>query len=102
MIELIEQHRRQIAELCQRYHVKRLELFGSAARADFDPNRSDVDFFVEFLSEDWHHAADDWFGLQEGLEALLGRNVDLVNAPSANNPYFLEVANRHRVELYAA
>jgi predicted nucleotidyltransferase len=102
MLPLIEQHRDQIAALCRRHGVKRLELFGSAARGDFTPGKSDLDFFVEFLSDDWHGAADRWFGLQEDLEALLGRKIDLVSIPAATNPYFLEVANRHKVSLYAA
>jgi len=33
---------------------------------------------------------------------LLGIKVDLVSAPDATNPYFLQVANRHRLTLYAA
>ena len=102
MIPLIEQHQSQIATICERYGVKRLELFGSAASGDFDPAASDVDFFYEFISSDWHGAADRYFGLWEGLESLLGHKVDLVSARDAKNPYFLEVANRHRVQLYAA
>jgi uncharacterized protein len=100
--DLIEKHRFEIAELCRKFAVKRLELFGSAARDDFNPTVSDVDFFVQFLSDDWHGAADRWFGLQEALEALLGRHVDLVSIDAAKNPFFLQVANRHRVQLYAA
>ena len=102
MLELIEQDRDRVADLCRRFEVKRLELFGSAARDDFDPQTSDLDFFVEFLSDDWHGAADRWFGLQEGLEALFGRKVDLVSIKATTNPFFLEVANRNRVKLYAA
>jgi predicted nucleotidyltransferase len=102
MIDLIEKNRPQIEDLCHKHHVKRLELFGSAARGDFDTDDSDVDFFVQFLYDSWEGAADDWFGLQEGLEALLQRKVDLVSVKTATNPYFLEVANRHRVQLYAA
>jgi hypothetical protein len=45
MLKLIEEHRVEIAGLCRKHGVKRLELFGSAARGDFDPGRSDVDFF---------------------------------------------------------
>ena len=41
----------EIAGICQRYRVSRLEVFGSAARgADFNPETSDVDFLVEFES----------------------------------------------------
>ena len=49
MHALIEQHRAAIGELCQRYGVRRAEVFGSGARGvDFDPQRSDIDFLVEF------------------------------------------------------
>jgi uncharacterized protein len=102
MPPLIEQHLPAISALCRKYEVKCLELFGSAASSDFDPDRSDLDFFVDFLSLDWHGAADRWFGLQEGLESLFSRKVDLVSLPDAKNPYFLQVANRHKVQLYAA
>ena len=102
MIDLIEKHRAEINALCTRYGVKRLELFGSAASGKFDPATSDIDFFVEFVSNDWHGAADRWFGLQEDLEKLLGHKIELVSLPDAKNPYFLEVANRHKVSLYAA
>lgn len=102
MLPLVEQHRTQIDALCRRYHVKRLELFGSAARGDFDPNHSDLDFFVEFADYNAPSIADQWFGLQEDLQKLLARKIDLVSPRMAKNPYFLEVANRHRVTLYAA
>jgi predicted nucleotidyltransferase len=102
MIDLIKQHRGQIQALCNHYNVKRLELFGSAARDDFDPAESDLDFFVEFLSYDSPQIADQWFGLQEDLANLLGRPIDLTSLRTPQNPYFLEVANRHKVALYAA
>jgi uncharacterized protein len=102
MIELIEQHREQIAELCRKYGVKRLELFGSASSGEFDPLSSDLDFFYEFERDDAKGIADRFFGLIEDLERLLGHKVDLVSAKDAKNPYFLEVANRHRTTLYAA
>ena|SRR5437667_3415021 len=102
MKKLIEQHRDEIAALCRQYGVRRLELFGSAARGDFDAQASDLDFMVEFLSDDWKGAADRWFGLQEGLEALFDCKIDLVSIKAAKNPYFLQVANRHKVQLYAA
>jgi predicted nucleotidyltransferase len=102
MLHLIEQHREQINNLCRTHGVKRLELFGSAARDDFDSTKSDLDFFVEFVSYDDPKIADHWFGLQEDLEQLLGFNIDLTSLRTARNPYFLQVANRHKVLLYAA
>lgn len=41
--------REAIAHACERYGVARLRVFGSAVTGRFDPNRSDVDFFVDFL-----------------------------------------------------
>ncbi|MBV8575147.1 MAG: nucleotidyltransferase domain-containing protein [Acetobacteraceae bacterium] len=52
MIDEIEQYREKLRALCRCFHVRRLDLFGSAARGDFDPERSDVDFLVEFDRED--------------------------------------------------
>lgn len=102
MNRLIEQHRQQIVELCTRFGVKRLELFGSAARGDFDPASSDIDFFYEFDASDITSMADRFFGFQEELVRLLGRPVDLISAKDATNPYFLDIANRNRLTLYAA
>jgi uncharacterized protein len=102
MIEFIDQHRQQISQICLKHQVKRLELFGSAVRDDFDPAKSDLDFFVEFCSYDSPGIADQWFGLQEDLEAVLGRPVDLSSIRAAKNPYFLEVTNRNKVALYNA
>jgi predicted nucleotidyltransferase len=100
--QFIEVHRVEIDELCHRYGVRRLELFGSATGARFDSNRSDVDFLVEFAERDHQCYADAYFGLAESLEALLGRPVDLVVTSSVTNPYFLEDIASSRTLLYAA
>jgi predicted nucleotidyltransferase len=100
MIPLFEQHRQEIAALCRRFGVRKLELFGSAARGDFG-TESDIDFFFEFDSDE-SGLADRFFGLSEELERLLGRTVDLVSGQDVRNPYFLQVANRDRITLYAA
>lgn len=102
MVPLIAQYRSEISELCRRYHVQRLELFGSAAGESFDSRRSDVDFLVEFepLAEGEH--ADAYFGLRESLELLLSRPIDLVMTKAIRNPYFLEAIEPSRTLLYAA
>jgi uncharacterized protein len=102
MDAIITQHSLEIADLCRRYRVRRLELFGSAAADRFDPPSSDVDFLVEFepLAEGEH--ADAYFGLRESLEALLSRPVDLVMTRAIRNPYFLEAIEPTRTLLYAA
>ncbi len=78
MHTLIEQRRAEIALLCRRYGVRRLEVFGSAARgADFDPASSDADFLVDFEPGSDMSPLKQFFGLAEDLQALLGRSVDL-------------------------
>ncbi len=67
-----------LAQLCRRFHVRRLEVFGSAARSeDFNPARSDVDFLIEF-----EPGADPGFSgfldIEEALEQVVGRPVDLI------------------------
>ncbi len=71
MIDLVEQHRQEIAALCRKYGVRKLELFGSAASGAFDHAQSDIDFFYEFDANP-KDLADRYFGLAEELEQLLG------------------------------
>ena len=97
----IAQHRPGIAAICQRYGIRRLEVFGSAARADdFDPDHSDADFLVEFAPgvEPGLHTI---FDAKADLEALLGRGVDLVEPGAVRNPYVLDSINRHRVIIFS-
>jgi uncharacterized protein len=102
VISLIEKHLPQIEAICRKYHVKRLDLFGSAAREDFDSARSDVDFFVEFEDRGWRGSFKRYIGLKLDLEELLGSPVDLVEPDAVRNQDFADVANRHRALVYAA
>jgi predicted nucleotidyltransferase len=102
MIEEIAQRRKELEALCRRLHVRRLDLFGSAARGDFDPGRSDLDFIVEFERSMPLHPFNAYFGLKEELEALLGRKVDLVIDGTIENPYRKTSIERNREVVYAA
>ncbi len=98
----VEQHRAEIEDLCRRYGVPTLDVFGSAARHDFDEARSDVDFLVEFAYYvPGMSALGQYFGLKEDLEQLLGRPVDLVSG-ELENPYFRRSVEATREPLYAA
>lgn len=77
MIADIVLHREQLRALCRRFHVRRLDVFGSAARGDFDPARSDIDFLVEFAASDDDVAR--FLDFKQALESLLARQVDLVD-----------------------
>ena len=102
MLTDIATRRDQIAALCRRHHVRRLELFGSAARGtDFDPARSDLDFLVEF-SADRPPTLAGFFALEQDLAQLLGRPVDLMAPSALRNPYLRADIARHREVVYAA
>lgn len=98
---LIEDHRAEIEALCRTYKVRRLEVFGSAVRDDFDPTRSDVDFLVEF-EPDAALSLRGYFAFREALAELLGRSVDLVSARAIRNPYLIAAIERDRRLVYAA
>ena len=102
MLDLIEQHRTELSDLCRKYAVKRLELFGSAVRGDFDPGKSDLDFAVEFTDFTVENAADRFLGLMVDLEDLFCRKIDLVSYPAIRNPFFKQAVDQTRVSLYAA
>jgi predicted nucleotidyltransferase len=102
MTTSIQEHRGEIAELCRRYRVRRLELFGSAVGDRFDPRTSDFDFLVEFEGLPPAEHSRCYFGLLFALADLLGRDVDLVETGAIRNPYFLRAIANDRVLLYAA
>lgn len=56
---------------------------------------------VEFLDRQPEGAADHYFGLREGLQAVLQRPVDLVMRGAVRNPYFLREAQRDQLNVYA-
>ena len=103
MIDAIAQRREEMRALCLRFHVRRLDIFGSAARGDFDPERSDVDFLVEFDRTDPDALSlRTYFGLKEALEGLLGRPVDLVEPGAVRNPYLKTSIEDSREPIFAA
>ncbi len=102
MIPLIEHHRNALLALCRKYHVTRLEVFGSAAEQNDDAAARDVDMLVTFRPAPELGPADQYFGLREELQSLLGRSIDLVCATAMRNPYFIREVNRSRRVLYAA
>jgi len=102
VIRLIEQNREALDRLCARHRVARLELFGSAAEGDFDPQASDLDFLVEFLPLESGEHADAYFALLDSLGALFGRPIDLLMVGAIKNPYFLQSVNQTRTVVYAA
>jgi len=100
VIALIEQKKIGIADLCRQHEVRRLDLFGSAARGDFRPERSDLDFIVQFARTGYAGYADAFLDFADALEQLLGRKVDLLTERMIRNPYFRASVEATRQIVY--
>jgi hypothetical protein len=101
MIDLVRDRREAIAELCRRWRVRRLDLFGSATEeADFNPETSDLDFLVEFEAMSPSEHAKSYFGLRDDLAELFKRDVDLVEPQVIRNPFVWSSVQGTREELY--
>lgn len=98
----IATYRDAIAQLCVQARVRRLDAFGSVVRADFSPGCSDADFVVEFDALSPGELANAYFNLKDGLEALLGRPVDLLTERSLRNPWLRRRVEAERVPVYAS
>jgi predicted nucleotidyltransferase len=102
MQDFILAKREEIAELCRQHHVRRLAVFGSAARDDFDPVTSDVDLLVEFDIDAIDRYARNFFSLEESMVNLFNRKVDLITDGVIKNPYRLRSIEADKVLVYAA
>ena len=87
MTAVIEKRLGDIETLCHRLGVRRLAVFGSGVRGDFDEATSDLDFVVEFVPMSPREHKDSFFSLLEGLERLLSHPVDLVEFQALTNPF---------------
>ncbi|MDP2181309.1 MAG: nucleotidyltransferase domain-containing protein [Actinomycetota bacterium] len=102
MVSIVEDKRESIANVCRKYGVKSLYVFGSALRDDFRLGESDVDLLVEFGPMDGHSKAHAYFDMLDELRELLGTEVDLVMAGAVKNRYIARDIERTKQMLYAA
>jgi len=90
----------QVAAFCQRWKIVELALFGSILREDFRPS-SDVDILIS-LAPDHGWSLFDWVDMQQELEGMFQRKVDLVDKRGLKNPYRrAEIMKTYQV-LYAS
>lgn len=103
MISPIEDRRERLIELCQRFNVKRLDAFGSAAAdASFNPETSDIDLLVEFERMDPVRHAKSYFSLLAALQDLFACGINLIETKAVANPYLLESIDKERTQICAA
>jgi uncharacterized protein len=100
---LIAEHLGEVRALCEKYRVKRLEIFGSAVKGTFDPQLSDLDLIVEFMPEqDPIRYGRAYLDLWRELKSLFSRKVDLVEITTIDNAYFARAIHDSRVQIYDA
>ncbi|GAB4218293.1 MAG: nucleotidyltransferase domain-containing protein [Synechococcales cyanobacterium] len=103
MHPLIHAKQDEIIRACQEYGIRKLEIFGSAARStDFDPDQSDADFLVEFTSDDLGYFMSRYFDFRDRLTSILSREVDLIEFSALKNPYIIKSINEDRELVYEA
>ena len=88
----------KITDFCRRHHIRKLAVFGSVLHGDSRPD-SDLDVLVEF--EPGHVPGLAFFGMEQELSELLGRQVDL-NTPQFLSPYFRDEVLAEAEVQYAA
>lgn len=100
-MKLIELNLQRIIDLCRRHKVKSLAVFGSILTDRFN-DQSDVDLLVDFeqTDPDKFDYVTNFFDLQDSLEALLKRKVDLVVGSGLRNKYFINNVNRTKQVIY--
>ena len=92
---------KQLQQLCEKYNVKELYLFGSATTDDFSDD-SDLDFMVKFNRRGFEGAFDQFIDFKQELEQIYGRSVDLYHLKKFRNAIFQEEVERSKELLYAA
>src|SRR5436189_6485617 len=93
----IEIDREKVADFCRARGIRKLSLFGSVLREDFDPTRSDVDVLAEFEPGALNGVGFRYFGYGGQLSAILGRKVDFC---SRLNKYIEQDVRREAVTIY--
>jgi uncharacterized protein len=91
-----------LRDLCGKHLVACLDLFGSGIGDEFEPERSDLDFLVEFQPMPPSRHAKAFFGFLADLQSLFGRRVDLLEREAIENPYLWTSIEKSRHPLYAA
>ena len=89
--------RERIAQFCRERGIRKLSLFGSVLRDEFDPERSDVDVLADFAPGALEGVGFRYFGYGEELAQIIGRKVDFC---SRLNKFIEADVRREAVAIY--
>ena len=98
-MNLIENHNKDILNLCKTHKVKSLYAFGSVLTDKFN-SESDIDLIVDFEQLDVLDYGDNYFNLKFSLENIFKRSVDLLEEKALKNPYFIKAVNQRKKLIY--
>jgi len=96
---LIDENREKLIELCIRYNVQELYLFGSILKENF-LDSSDVDLLVQFSDIELEKYFDNYMDFKEQLSLLFKREIDLVENQAIRNPVFRRIVDREKKLVY--
>ncbi|MFV8335226.1 nucleotidyltransferase family protein [Flavobacterium sp. RSP29] len=98
-MNLINQNKEIIKNLCETHNVEKLYLFGSATTSKFN-EESDIDFLVKFKSFDLKLYFINYIDLKNKLKNLLHREIDLVEEQTLKNPYLISTIEENKELIY--
>lgn len=98
-MSIIELNRQSIIDICQKHKVKTLAVFGSVLTDKFRDD-SDIDFVVDFSDVDERDYADNYLEMQESLQNLFGRKIDLLENKAIRNSILLQTINDSKQVIY--
>ncbi len=88
-----------VRELCEKYHVDKLYLFGSMSEGKVNET-SDMDLLVKFKQVDLKDYFDNYIHLKHQLEALFQRKVDLMEQQTLKNPILIRSIDKSKELIY--
>lgn len=99
MNDIIKNNIIDIHNLCKKYQVKKLYVFGSICSEKFN-DKSDIDFLISFKDIPIEEYSDNYFTLHELFENLFSRKIDLITENSLSNPYFIKFMEKTKTLIY--
>lgn len=98
-MNLINQNKEIIKNLCETHNVDKLYLFGSATTTKFN-EESDIDFLVKFKPFDLKLYFVNYIDFKSKLKELLRKEIDLVEEQTLKNPYLISSIDENKELIY--